>query len=60
MGGGPTRERGRPARMHYRCVPLSSPGVQRPYSRPGGGDGRGCARTCAGGTPALPGGLHPV
>ena len=27
---------------------------------PGGGDGRGCARTCAGGTPALPGGLHPM
>ena len=24
---------------------------------PGGGVGRGCARTCAGGTPALPGGL---
>ena len=27
---------------------------------PGGGDGRGCAKTCAGGTPALPGGLHPM
>ena len=27
---------------------------------PGGGDGRGCAETCAGGTPAFPGGLHPV
>ena len=27
---------------------------------PGGGDGRGCARICAGGTPALPGGPHPV
>ena len=24
MGGGPTRERGRPARMHSRRVPLSS------------------------------------
>ena len=24
----------------------------------GGGDGRGCARVCAGGTPALPGGHH--
>ena len=24
---------------------------------PGGADGRGCARTCAGGTPALPGGV---
>ena len=27
---------------------------------PGGGDDRGCAKTCAGGTPALPGGLHPM
>ena len=27
---------------------------------PGGGDKRGCARSCAGGTPALPGGLHPL
>ena len=27
---------------------------------PGRGDGRGCARICAGGTPALPGGLHSV
>ena len=27
---------------------------------PGGEDGRGCARICAGGTPALPGGLHSV
>ena len=26
----------------------------------GGGDGRGCARLGAGGTPALPGGLHPM
>ena len=26
---------------------------------PSGGDGRGCGRHCAGGTPALPGGLHP-
>ena len=26
----------------------------------GGGDGRGCARYCAGGTPALPGGLPPM
>ena len=25
-----------------------------------GGNGRGCARLCAGGTPALPGGLHPM
>ena len=27
---------------------------------PGGGDERGCAKSCAGGTPALPGGLHPL
>ena len=26
----------------------------------GGGDGRSCGRLCAGGTPALPGGLHPM
>ena len=26
----PTRERGRPARMHSRNVPLSSPGMQHP------------------------------
>ena len=25
---------------------------------PGGGDGRGCGKNCAGGTPALPGGLY--
>ena len=27
---------------------------------PSGGDGRGCARLGAGGTPALPGSLHPM
>ena len=27
---------------------------------PGGGDDRGCAKSCAGGTPALPGGLPPM
>ena len=26
----------------------------------GGGDGRSCGRICAGGTPALPGGSHPM
>ena len=26
----------------------------------GGGDGRSCGRICAGGTPALPGGFHPM
>ena len=79
MGGGSTRERGRPAA----CTPVACPSVSlrygaRPPCRrerhgpgrsrvpaplpvvPGGGVGRGCARTCAGGTPALPGGFHPV
>ena len=27
---------------------------------PGRGDGQGCGTMCAGGTPALPGGLHPM
>ena len=27
---------------------------------PSGGDGRGSARLCAGGTPALPGSRHPI
>ena len=40
------------------------PGRSRPLEPlpvdPGGGDGRGCARICAGGTPALPGGAHPM
>ena len=27
---------------------------------PSGGDGQGCARPCAGGTPALPGSRHPM
>ena len=75
----PTRERGRPARMHYRSVSLRFPvmghGPRRrrePHGpdrsralaslpvEPGRGDGRGCARMCAGGTPALPGGLHSI
>ena len=73
------RERGRPARMHSRSVPLSFPAMPQPTPcrrerhglgrcrvlaplpvGPGGGDCRGCASTCAGGTPALPGGLHPL
>ena len=77
--GRPTRERGRPARMLSRCVPLSFPAMRHRATcrrerhglgrsrvlaplpvEPGGGDGRGCAKTCAGGTPALPGGLHPM
>ena len=79
MGGGATRERGRPARMLSRCVLLSFPAMRHPATcrrerhglgrsrvlaplpvEPGGGDGRGCAKNCAGGTPALPGGLHPM
>ena len=57
MGGGATRERGRPARMLSRCVPLSfAPcrwerhglGRSRVLAplpvEPGGGDGRGCAK----------------
>ena len=78
-GRKPTRERGRPARMHSRCVPLSFPAMGHRATLPAGtewlgrsrvlaplwvdpgtADGRGCARTCAGGTPALPGGLHPM
>ena len=35
-GGGPTRERGRPARMHSRCVPLSLPAMGRPATLPAG------------------------
>ena len=34
MGGGPTRERGRPARMLFRCVPLSFPAMRRPATLP--------------------------
>ena len=79
MGGGATRERGRPARMLSRSVLLSFPAMRHPATcrrerhglgrsrvlaplpvEPGGGDGRGCAKNCAGGTPALPGGLHPM
>ena len=36
MGGGSTRERGRPARMHSRCVPLSFPAIWRPATLPAG------------------------
>ena len=67
-----TRERGRPARMHCRCGPLSFPAIRQPACQrerhgpgrgrvlaplpvePDGGDGRGCSKKCAGGTPALP------
>ena len=75
----PTRERGRPARMHSRSVPLGFPAMGQPATLPAGtaGDrpkqspgavaGRAGSRSwarpcrcCAGGTPALPGGLHPL
>ena len=36
MGGDPTRERGRPARMHSRSVPLSFPAIQHPANLPAG------------------------
>ena len=35
-GGGATRERGRPARMHSRCVPLSFPAMPHPATLPAG------------------------
>ena len=66
------RERGRPARMLSLRLPLSFPAMlcSRPPCRSrgraplpvdsGGGDGRSCGRICAGGTPALPGGLPPM
>ena len=34
MGRGPTRERGRPARMHSRSVPLSFPAMWLPATLP--------------------------
>ena len=36
MGGGAPRERGCPARMHSRCMPLSFPAMQRTFSEDGG------------------------
>ncbi|MDE2667939.1 MAG: hypothetical protein OXI69_17500 [Acidobacteriota bacterium] len=33
MGGDPTRERGRPARMHSHSVPLSFPAIQHPAAQ---------------------------
>ena len=35
-GRRPTRERGRPARMHCRCVPLSFPAMAQPATLPAG------------------------
>ena len=49
MGGGPTRERGRPARMHSRCVPLSFPAIRRPATKRDGSPHRqGCGPRRAG------------
>ena len=39
-------------------LPLSFPAMLQPVD-PGRGDGRGYAKICAGGTPALPGGFLP-
>ena len=36
MGGGAPRERGRPARMLSRCVPLSFPAMRHPATLPAG------------------------
>ena len=36
MGGGTPRERGRPARMHSRCVPLSFPAIGHRATLPAG------------------------
>ena len=40
LEGGAPRERGRPARMHCRCVPLSFPAMP-PAGHPAGGNGMG-------------------
>ena len=47
MGGGATRERGRPARMHSRSVPLSFPATRHPATLPAG---TAWARQARGGT----------
>ena len=38
MGGGAPRERGRPARMHSRCVPLRFPAIRHPATPPAGNE----------------------
>ena len=57
MGGGATRERGRPARMHSRSVPLSFPAMRHPGTSVGAcgmaSKGRGRVRTPS---PVEPGG----
>ena len=48
-------------KIPYRIEPLGEATAMRPFRvDPSGGDGRGCAKLCAGGTPALPASLHPM
>ena len=42
------------------CGPAEAEAGRRSRLIPSGGDGRSCARLCAGGTPALPASLHPM
>ena len=54
LGGGAPRERGRPARMLSRCVPLSFPAMRYPATLPvdpDGGNGRGAASVVRAGRP---------
>ncbi len=49
------------SKIPYRIEPLVEATAMRPFPvDPSGGDGQGCARLCAGGTPALPGSRHPM
>ena len=48
-------------KLPYRIEPLVEATAMRPFRvDPSGGDGRGRAKLCAGGTPALPGSRHPM
>ena len=49
-----------PAKQSHGVVPGGSRAPGGASSHDGRGDGRGCIRPCAGGTPALPGNLHPM
>ena len=49
------------SKISDRIEPLVEATAMRPFPvDPSGGDGQGCARLCAGGTPALPGSRHPM
>ena len=49
------------SKIPYRIEPLVEATAMAPFPvDPSGGDGRGCARLGAGGTPALPGSHHPM